>query len=491
MEREYPAVSAEIVGGPEIAVGNSSRIKKDSIIAVSLSLVLILLLAAYSISSLRNILLLFLSIGWGWLFAMAGVSLFCGSVSMIVIGISSVILGIAVNYPLHLVVHSSYAPSMRRTIREVISPLVVGNITTVGAFLALVPLKAVALRDLGLFASLLLAGTIVFVLLYLPHFVEIRPVREGKHRLLDRLCELRPDRSKGLVGLILVLTIVFAFFSTKTEFDSNISNINYMTPRQKADMDYFQTLLSQSTNPDLRTVYVLSSGADFDRALEENAAQKAIIDSLESLGAVLKSRSVRPFLSSEAEQRERLGHWADFVRRHSDLLTVELPSQAAKLGFSKTAFSGFDTLVRSAGDFIPQGVDYFSPLTKEILSQNVTTLDDGRPYVVDVLTVEKDNLENVKSCFGHCFDLRSLNSTLSNKLSDNFNYIGWVCSLIVFLFLWFSFGSFSLALISFLPMALSWIWILGIMSVFGIKFNIVNIILATFIFGQGDDYTRL
>ena len=42
------------------------------------ALVLILLLAAYSISSLRNILLLFLSIGWGWLFAMAGVSLFCG-----------------------------------------------------------------------------------------------------------------------------------------------------------------------------------------------------------------------------------------------------------------------------------------------------------------------------------------------------------------------------------------------------------------------------
>lgn len=489
MEREYPAVSAEIVGGPEIAVGNSSRIKKDSIIAVSLSLVLILLLAAYSISSLRNILLLFLSIGWGWLFAMAGVSLFCGSVSMIVIGISSVILGIAVNYPLHLVVHSSYSPSMRRTIREIISPLVVGNITTVGAFLALVPLKAVALRDLGLFASLLLAGTIVFVLLYLPHFVETRPVREGKHRLLDRLCELRPDRSKGLVGLILVMTIVFAFFSTKTEFDSNISNINYMTPRQKADMDYFQTLLSQSTNPDLRTVYVLSSGADFDRALEENAAQKTIVDSLESHGAILKSRSVRPFLSSEAEQRERLGLWADFVRRHSDLLTVELPSQAAKLGFSKTAFSGFDALVRSAGDFIPQGMDYFSPLTKEILSQNVTILDDGRPYVVDVLTVEKDNLENVKSCFGHCFDLVSLNSALSNKLSDNFNYIGWVCSLIVFLFLWFSFGSFTLALISFLPMALSWIWILGIMSVFGIKFNIVNIILATFIFGQGDDYT--
>ena len=38
-------------------------------------------------------------------------------------------------------------------------------------------------------------------------------------------------------------------------------------------------------------------------------------------------------------------------------------------------------------------------------------------------------------------------------------------------------------------MALSWIWIFAIMQLFGIQFNIVNIILATFIFGQGDDYT--
>ena len=38
-------------------------------------------------------------------------------------------------------------------------------------------------------------------------------------------------------------------------------------------------------------------------------------------------------------------------------------------------------------------------------------------------------------------------------------------------------------------MAISWVWILGIMALFGLKFNVVNIILATFIFGQGDDYT--
>ena len=38
-------------------------------------------------------------------------------------------------------------------------------------------------------------------------------------------------------------------------------------------------------------------------------------------------------------------------------------------------------------------------------------------------------------------------------------------------------------------MAVSWLWILGLMELLDIQFNIVNIILATFIFGQGDDYT--
>ena len=126
-----------------------------------------------------------------------------------------------------------------------------------------------------------------------------------------------------------------------------------------------------------------------------------------------------------------------------------------------------------------------------MFTQNFTTLEDnGRAYAVSALNVEPENVEAVKACFGPgCFDVSEMSNALSNSLSDNFNYIGWACSLIVFFFLWFSFGRLELALISFLPMAISWVWILGLMGLFGIKFNIVNIILATFIFGQGDDYT--
>ena len=82
-----------------------------------------------------------------------------------------------------------------------------------------------------------------------------------------------------------------------------------------------------------------------------------------------------------------------------------------------------------------------------------------------------------------------MNSAIAGSLSNDFNYIGFACGFIVFLFLWISFGRFELSLLAFLPMAVGWIWILGIMSMLGMQFNIVNVILATFIFGQGDDYT--
>jgi predicted exporter len=133
---------------------------------------------------------------------------------------------------------------------------------------------------------------------------------------------------------------------------------------------------------------------------------------------------------------------------------------------------------------------FFAPLTHKLLSQQVAQVGSTqKSYIVNTLTVHKDEVENIKTYFDNSFDVVSMNSALSNNLSDNFNYIGLVCSTIVFLFLWFSFGRIELAIIAFVPMVVSWIWILGLMSLLGIKFNIVNVILATFIFGQGDDYT--
>lgn len=491
VKSDFPDINVSIVGGPAIAVGNSARIKKDSMIAISLSIVLIVLLLAYSFNSLRNILLIFLSVGWGLLFALGGMAVFSDKVSIIVIGISSVILGIAVNYPLHLVAQVVQQPDRKASLQEIVSPLVVGNITTVGAFLALVPLKSTALRDLGTFASLLLIGTILFVLIYLPHFIEIKQAAPRQSRLLNNLARVRLEDSKVVVIGVVAVTLFLACFCNRTGFDSNIADINYMTEEQRADMQYFEDLLANDTTHRAQTLYIMSEGDTMDSALAANETNASKLDSLASAGCLVKQNEASSFIVGMNRQSERLDLWADFVGRHREELTTSFKDAAEKAGFSSVAFGKFIGTVDSAGRLAPMAFSCFEPLTSTIFSQNFTSLEEnGKAYAVTAVNVEPENVTAVKECLDDaCFDTAGISDALSRSLSDNFNYIGWVCSLIVFLFLWFSLGSLELAIISFLPMAISWVWILGIMSLAGIKFNIVNIILATFIFGQGDDYT--
>ena len=411
-------------GAPVVAVTNASQIKTDSLLSVCIAAVLILLLLWFFLRSLRHILLIALTIGWGWVFAIACLSWVHQEVSVIVIGISSIIVGIAVNYPLHLIAHLGHTSDVRQALQEIVKPLVVGNITTVGAFLALVPLRAAALRDLGLFSSFLLIGTILFTLIWLPQMVCYSRKEEGGRRkentpAADFVSDISPSSfllppsskkfHKVLPIVLLLLTAFFGYHSLHTAFDADLTHINYMSPVQRADMALLQQLMP----------------TDSQRQQELN---RRIPTTLEA-------------------QQQRLQLWQSWTSSHRDQLQTSLRDEATKAGFTPDSFDPFFALL-SASDISPSS--FLLPPSS-----------------------------NYSSLF----------SSIASHLSDDFNYIGWACACIVFFFLWASFRSLPLALLSFLPMAVSWLWILGIMALLGIQFNIINIILSTFIFGQGDDYT--
>ena len=377
----YPGLSLRWIGAPVISVGNARRIKTDTMVCIALSLVLIIALLAYAFPRRRDLWLIVLATSLGWLFGMAVLRLVTPSVSAVVLGIGSVLIGIAVNYPLHLLVHQRYTTSVRQTLNEVLSPLVVGNITTVGAFLALIPLQSTALRHLGIFAAAMLVGTILFCLFVLPHLMsaEPTPVREIKIPITHRRLPVHFGQWCVLALTVLagIWLLVHGTWSNGTWFDSNLSHINYMTDQQRADMASFET------------------------------------------------------------RRGDAARWTEYWSTHdADAVIEMIQTEAEGAGFRPEAFAPFYAL-----------------------------LTEWQPMPA--------------------FEI----SDLAKRLSDDFDYIGLVCSLIVFVFLWLSFRNFWLALIAFIPMMLSWVWILALMQLFGLQFNIVNIILATFIFGQGDDYT--
>ena len=410
--QDFPSVGISAVGGPLIAVGNAMQIKHDSLLAVGISVVLILALLVWHYRRLQDLLWIAASLGFGWLFAIAGMSLLRDSISIIVLGIGSVIIGIAVNYPLHYLDHLRETGDREQTLRDMVPPLLIGNITTVSAFLCLLWLDAAALVDLGLFGALMLIGTILFVLVVFPLWA--KPAISVAHKEEPSIVTgKRKSLPWGVVCAGVVLTVVLGSFSLQTSFDSDLRHINYMTDQQRQDME-----LLASLSEDMPTDMV-------------------------------------DMMPSERVQQQRLQLWDAFRLRHPGLADT-LRTEARRQGFADDAFEPFLTLMTDK--LQPQQADYFEPVSQFLGGQ-------------------------------HLINAKNVGAQLVEILQDSFNYVSFVCGFVVFVFLWLSFRRLELALLSFLPLAVGWLWILGLMQLLGIQFNIVNIILATFIFGQGDDYT--
>lgn len=76
------------------------------------------------------------------------------------------------------------------------------------------------------------------------------------------------------------------------------------------------------------------------------------------------------------------------------------------------------------------------------------------------------------------------------EMSENFNMLQWLSMLFVFMVLLFSFHfNVRHALLAFAPILLSWLIVLGVMAIFDVQFNLISIIISTFIFGIGVDYS--
>ncbi len=488
----YEGMDIHIIGAPAIAVGNARRIKADSVLSVACAMALILALLFFSFRNVRNLLLIALAICWGWLFGFGCLSIVHHDISVIVLGISSVVLGIAVNYPLHLIAHFRHTPDKRTAVREIVAPLVVGNITTVGAFLALVPLKSAAMRDLGLFSSFMLAGTIIFVLVWLPHMAFVPAGKKAAENPAAAAPTVpwRHYRSrKHVFWGAAILTVVLGYFSLGTAFDADMAGINYMTEAQRVDMAYFQSVMKGE-----RTgvkVYAVCTAPSLDAALEMNDSVQGFFRGMAEDGEINGVLSCNRFLTSEGRQHQRLEKWNSFVMKRGYAIKEELSLRGKEQGFADGSFDAFLGILDEPYTLQPQ--DFFAPVAESVAGGFISENKDGGYNVASVLDSDTDKaeslIEKLRSSGLHAFDAAGMNSAIANTLSDDFNYIGWACGLIVFFFLWMSMGSLELAVLSFIPMAVSWVWILGLMALFGMHFNIVNIILATFIFGQGDDYT--
>lgn len=491
IQRESPTIRAEYFGGPSVGVYNARQIKKDTILTSSLALLIIIVFISLVFKRKRSIPLIITPVLFGGLFALFLIFFIKGSISAIAVGAGSAVMGIALSYSIHMLAHQNHVSTVQQLIKEIAYPLTVGSFTTIGAFMGLIFTSSDLLRDFGLFASLALVGTTLFCLIYLPHFLKGQAdVKQGCIlRIIEKINAYSYEKNKWLVGGILLITVICLFTSQKVGFNNDMMSLNYEPQHLKQS----EEKLMQLFDSDEKTVLFVSVGKDMNQATETYAVTNQKLLALKDQGLIKDYASASQFLISPQEQQLRLKRWKDYwTDEKQQQVREQLETAAAEYRFRPGSFEPFyQWLNQPFGEYHYAAQE--DDLSGKLLNEWQTSAD-SITMLISQIRISDQNKETVYQHFNKDQDVVIFDrSYFANKwvsaINDDFYLILYISSFLIFFALWFSYGRIELTLMSFLPMLVSWVIILGLMGILGIEFNIINIILSTFIFGIGDDFS--
>ena len=476
-------------GGPSVAVYNARQVKTDTMLTVIASLLVIVVFMSLVFKRKVDIILIITPVLFGGLFSLCFISLFQGSISAIAVGAGAVVLGIALSYSIHMIAHQNHVTSPQQLIKELAYPLTVGSFTTIGAFLGLLFTSSGLLQNIGLFAALALIGTTLFCLIYLPHFLSGQAHQKQNKilRAIERFNAYPFEKNKWLIGGIILVTVICYFTSQHVGFDSDMTNLSYEPKHLKQAEQKLSQLFDSNSE---KNIMFVSVGSNLDEATESYYKTNTKLSELKNDNLITEYASAQRFFISKEEQQKRIQKWNDFwTTDRKDYVKTAIQAESSSYGFRASAFDRFYTWLDSS--FIPPNEDngFFSKLLNDWQGET-----DGLTMLISMVKLNDNNKEQVYKAFDDSndvviFDRTYFTSKWVSTVNDDFYLVLFISSFLIFFALLISYGRLELTLISFLPMIISWIIIVGVMGLFGIQFNIVSIILSTFIFGIGDDFS--
>ena len=492
-EAAHPDARVLAHGTPLGSVSNAGTIKGDLVMTVGVSLLIILVILLLSFHSWTFIWQQVVPIVYGSVFALACLYWIKGYMSLMALGLGAIVLGVAISYCLHVLIHHYYVGDVEQMLREESTPVTLGCITTVGAFLGLLFTESDLLRDFGLFATFALVGNTFFALFFLPHFMKPEQVKFKKYKgfhAIDKVNDLPWDRSRWILAGLAVVVVAGVALSHRVKFDSDLRNLDYDNPI----LTESQELYSAKNASGHMDLYFAAYDEDLDQALEYNTLLQQRLDSLAETGLV-KGYSPLSFLlfRSERDQQERIDAWKAFwTPERKTQAWREIAAAARHCGLEASLFNPFEALIDM--DYEPGNLFEAEVFPEELVSNYVERQENGRYLVFTSVAFRPEDTDAVSDAlvagpntlvlepFYYCRDMVEI-------VHDDFNTTQWISSLLVLLVLLIAFRNIVTAFVAFLPMFLSWYVLQGLMALLGLEFNLINIVISTFIFGIGVDYS--
>ena len=493
-----PHVRITYHGTPASGYYNSTQIKHDLTTTITGALILVLLFLLFCFRRWDTIPLLLLPVAFGTLFGLSMMYWLKGEFSLLALGIGGVVLGVALSYVLHILTHHQYVGDGEQMLRDQVKPVLLGCVTTIGSFAGLIFINTALLQDFGLFAAFAILGTTLFSLIWLPQMLSSK-TNPASFKCLDRINTYPFDQNKPLLVCVTLFIVVGvgAYLVGGTRFDADMHNLGYLD-----DMtEYSEQLLREKTYTGDKTKYFASKGTTMEEAIGHFAILDQKLDSLQQLGLVKSYTRTNQIFVPMHVQQERIQAWQDFwtperLAKVRTLIAQTAPqadlNEEAFDTFFETASRDFEPDSLYAAGLIPEG--YQSTLMERSYDGNYLCFTSVRCANDSVRSSESDYIRicDAVSSNPNLLVLDTYYYTTDTLLQMNadFNVLQWLSMLFVFVVLLLSFHfNIKHTLLAFMPILLSWLIVLGYMVLCDVRFNLISIIISTFIFGIGVDYS--
>ncbi len=489
-DQAHPTNKMEYFGTFQIAAENAIQVKKDNKLTITLSVVCILVLLLLYYRKLTIPLYFFLPTIFGATFALGVMGFVKPEISAISLATAAVLLGIIVDYAFHFFTHLKHTRSIETTIKEISIPLFTGSFTTITALAALRFSNSVVLQDFGMIAAISLTAAAVFTLTGLPVILKIFKF-DYANIPDEKVIHSKPSffsRHKGYyMAMVIILTAILYVYSNKVKFDSDLENMSVHSEKLVADEEQLTGLNPKKE----KQIYLFATDKSYDNACAANfnAFEKLVV--LKGKGEIKSYHSTAQFLIPKSIITSRKQTWDNFWAKNRPRTLDAIHESSARLGLNQDAFKGFEGWIGGAGGSESANGD---SLIQEVGLNNLVDQTNERTTLITTVVIKNEYLASVKEQLAkingiEIFDRAEMANSSLELVKNDFNYIFWITASIVFFTLLVIYGRIELTLLAFLPMAISWTWILGIAGLLGIKFNFVNVVISTFVFGLGDDFS--
>ncbi|HNF71882.1 MAG TPA: 1-acyl-sn-glycerol-3-phosphate acyltransferase, partial [Chitinophagaceae bacterium] len=388
---------------------------------------------------------------------------------------------------LHFLSHYRHCRNRKETIAELSAPMTIGSFTTISAFLGLSFMHTPVLQQLGVFTAFNLIGSSLCTLIFLPHFVGSRENHAHKKNWIDRLAGFRPEKRKGILILILIITAVLSLYIDRVRFDEDMLKMNYM----RADLKEAQQLIQQQNSESLNSMFCVSEGPTLNAALYKSRTSAEQLEQLKKEQLIRRYSSPSRFIPDSVSAKTKLAYWNRYWTLHNkDAFISQCRFAAERNGFSAQALDGLEHILsKSYVEPDPNLITGFKKLFTALWTE-----DKDGVKIIQWIRCNQENrnllIERMKHTeSSYLIDRQMLTSAWVDVIRKDFYNILFLTSFIVFFTILLSYGRIEIAIISFLPMVITWFCILGLMGILHIEFNIINVIISTLIFGLGDDYS--